>query len=271
MAQLLRTEWLKLKNYPAFWWLMGISLLSYPGINGFFYFIYKMASSRTDSEGGLINLLIGNPYSFPEIFRTVAYTSSYFVFIPAILILLQISNEFTYKTNRQNIIDGWSRRQFMTAKLLGVVLVSALILFIYLVFIFLIGFFASSDIKADSFNLVYYAGLFGLQVFSQLSLAFLLGLLMRRAFIALGIFIFYMLIFENILVGIFKLKANDAGRFLLLEVSDRLTPVPEFIGRINEAGYLKSLDMINEHVFITIIYTFIFWLLAFWVYKKRDL
>jgi ABC-type transport system involved in multi-copper enzyme maturation permease subunit len=271
MIQLLRTEWLKLKNYPAFWWLMGISLLCYPGINGFIYLIYDIASSQRNESGEMINQLIGKPFSFPEIFRSVAHVSSYFVFIPAVLILMQISNEFTYKTNRQNIIDGWSRRQFMTAKFLGVLLVSVLILMIYVAFVLVVGYITTDHINASSWKMAHYTALFGLQVFSQLSLAFLLGLILRRAFIALGIFIFYMLIFENILVGILRWKANDAGRFLFLEVSDRLTPAPAFFGQLDTAAYTKSLEQINTQVWITIIYTILFWVAAFRIYEKRDL
>jgi ABC-2 type transport system permease protein len=271
MMQLLYTEWLKLRRYPAFWWLMGITFLSYPGMNGLMYSFYKNFTSDNQEGGKMVSMLLGEPFAFPEIFRTVAYTSSLFVFIPAILMLMQISNEFTFKTNRQNIIDGWSRRQFMWAKFMGVLLVSVIVFLIYVVVVLIIGSINTEVMQPNAWKLSYYAGLFGLQVFSQLSLAFLLGLIMRRAFIALGIFIFYMLILENMLVGILKWKANDAGRFLFLEVSDRLTPAPAFIGQLDEAAYKHSLELVNQHVWITLVYTAIFWVLAFRIYEKRDL
>ena len=271
MIQLLHTEWLKLRKYPAFWWLMGITFLSYHGMNGLMYAIYKGITSDKQQEGKIVSMLLGQPFAFPEVFRTVAYASSLFVFIPAILMLMQISNEFTYKTHRQNIIDGWSRRQFMTAKLMGVLLVSFVVFFVYLAVVLAIGYINTEVVQPNAWKLSYYAGLFGLQVFSQLSLAFLLGLILRRAFIALGIFIFYMLILENMLVGILKWKANDAGRFLFLEVSDRLTPAPAFFGQLDEVAYKHSLDLVNEHVWLTILYTIVFWVIAFRIYEKRDL
>jgi ABC-type transport system involved in multi-copper enzyme maturation permease subunit len=142
---------------------------------------------------------------------------------------------------------------------------------IYLGFVLLVGFQSTDKIVSNSWSLAYYAGLFGLQVFSQLSLAFLLGLLFRRAFIAMSVYLFYMLIFENILVGIFKWKANDIGRFLPLEVSDRLTPAPAFFGQIDEKAYNYSLGLVHQHVWLTIIYTILFWVLAFRLFEKRDL
>ncbi|MFK5126651.1 hypothetical protein, partial [Klebsiella pneumoniae] len=42
--------------------------------------------------------------------------------------------------------------------------------------------------------------LFFIQTFAQLSIAFLLAYLVKKAFMALGIFLFYYLIVENILV-----------------------------------------------------------------------
>lgn len=40
MAHIVRTEWLKIKKYPAFWWVMGITALTYPGVNTIFVYEY---------------------------------------------------------------------------------------------------------------------------------------------------------------------------------------------------------------------------------------
>lgn len=271
MFHLIRTEWLKIKNYPGFWWIMGVTLLSYPGINGLFYFIYKEQTTQKTQGAEVIKFLMGNPFEFPEVFRTVAYSSSLFVFIPAILIIMLITNEYTYKTNRQNVIDGWSRNQFLIAKFFNVVIISALVVLLYLAVTLVIGFINTPKTTAESWKLVNYTGLFALQVFQQLSFAFLLGLLIRRAFIALGVFIFYKIILENIAMGIMTKYAKDAGRFLLTEVSDRLTPVPAFLGRLDKDAYAKTLGMINQHVLLSLAYLIVFWVLVFWIYKKRDL
>jgi ABC-type transport system involved in multi-copper enzyme maturation permease subunit len=271
MLYLLRTEWFKIKNYPGFWWIMGVTLLSYPGINGLFYFIYNDRVNDKSDGAKIIKMLVGNPFEFPEVFRTVAYSSSLFVFIPAILIIMLITNEYTYKTNRQNVIDGWSRNEFLIAKFYNVVIVSLLVVALYLTITLVIGFINTPVTNPESWKLVNYTGLFALQVFSQLSFAFLLGLLIRRAFIALGIFIFYKIILENIASGIMGRYAKDTGRFLFTEVSDRLTPVPAFLGKLDKDAYAKTLGLINQHVLLSIAYLIVYWALVFWVYKKRDL
>ncbi|HMO33612.1 MAG TPA: ABC transporter permease subunit [Lacibacter sp.] len=271
MLSLLRTEWLKIRNYPGFWWVTGLTLLSYPGINSLFYFIYKQQVNSKEMAGQVVQMLVGNPFAFPEVFRTVAYTSSVFIFIPAILIIMLISNEFTFKTHRQNIIDGWSRGEFLLAKFFNVVIITLLVTALNAAVTLVIGYLNKEAGTEPYWKLAHYTALFGLQVFSQLSFAFLLGLLIRRAFIALGVFIFYMMILEQIAMGLLKQFARDAGRFLPLEVSDRITPVPAFLGRLNEKVYEKSLQLVNEHVWYTLLYTGVFWLLCLWIYKKRDL
>src|SRR6187431_330058 len=118
MFSLLKTEWLKIRNYPAFWLLIGLCLLSYPGINYIFLKAFESIVKKENAAGKMISVLLGKPFSFPEVWHTSAYLISVFVFIPSVLIIMLITNEYTYKTNRQNIIDGWSRRDFMFAKLL---------------------------------------------------------------------------------------------------------------------------------------------------------
>ncbi len=271
MINLLKTEWLKIKKYPAFWWIIGITALSYPGINYIFHGIYENLTQKKDQAARIAKMLIGNPFSFPEAWHTVAYFSSWFVFIPAVVVIMLVTNEYGYKTHRQNIIDGWSRNQFMAAKLIDILLVSLLITALYIAVSIIIGFTNSSGGTTDKWSLSYYAALFALQTVSQLSIAFLVGFLVKRAFIALGIFIFYFIVLENILVGIARVKAHDIGRFLPIEISDRLIPVPAFLGKFDKESYDKALAAVNPHILYTIILTAIIWLICFRVNSRRDL
>lgn len=51
MITLIRTEWLKMRKYNAFWWIIGITALSYPGINYMFYKIYEDITNRPSNVG----------------------------------------------------------------------------------------------------------------------------------------------------------------------------------------------------------------------------
>jgi hypothetical protein len=103
-----------------------------------------------------------------------------------------------------------------------------------------------------------------------------LGLLVRKAFIAYGLFIFYGMIVESMAGAFFKFKIQkfggvDYGQFLPLEISDRLIPVPAFIGRLDETDYKLALAAVDKHIAYSIVFVFLTWLLSFYIFKKRDL
>ncbi len=271
MGSLLRIEWLKIKKYPAFWWMLGIVALTYPGVNLLFYSFYTSLTTRKDFTSTVAKSLFGNPFAFPETWHSVAFFSSVFVIVPAILVIMIITNEYVYKTHRQNIIDGWSRDQFVTSKILDVFIISIVATIMYIATATGYGLTVIDNNKSSWSEEIRYLPLFFLQTFAQLTIAFLLGFLIKRAFIALGAFLFYFLIVENTIIGFAK-KFNIRGsRFLPLEISDRIIPGPKFFSRFDEGGYARSLSLINEHIVYTIVLTAAIWWLCFIVYRKRDL
>jgi ABC-2 type transport system permease protein len=271
MKNLINTEWLKLRKYRAFWWMTGIIMLSYPGINYIFYQIYQSLLNKPGPTGQMVTMLVGNPFTFPEVWHTVAYASSIFIFIPSLIVIMFITNEYTYKTHRQNIIDGWSRKQFLTAKLIDVALITLLITILFTLVALVIGSVNSTSNTGSMWENSKYIFLFAVQAFSQLSIAFFIAFMARKAFIALGIFLFYFIILEPVIVGLAKWKANDVGKFMPLEISDRIIPVPAFLGRFDEASYKAALASINQHVVYSIVLAGLVWALCYWLNSKRDL
>jgi ABC-type transport system involved in multi-copper enzyme maturation permease subunit len=274
---IIKTEWLKLKNYLSFWLLLLATAVSYPGINAIVYFGYDESTKPKNQSRQLLKMLLGNPFHFPEVYHTTAYLSSFFTFIPAIVVIMLITNEYQFRTHRQNIIDGWQKNTFIWGKFISVVLVSVLVTLFFFFVATAIGFIATKDpAKVEMFTKGKYIGLFFLQIFTQLSFAFLLGLLVRKAFIAYGLFIFYGMIVESMAGAFFKFKIQkfggvDYGQFLPLEISDRLIPVPAFIGRLNETDYKLSLAAVDKHIAYSIVFVVLTWLLSFYIFKKRDL
>ena len=153
-------------------------------------------------------------------------------------------------------------------------IVAVIATLVYIVVSASFGIYADSSLTGQWSSQLQYIPLFLLQTFAQLSIAFLLGYLIKKAFIALGIFLFYYLIIENIATTYAKFKLNDIGRFLPFEISDRLIPSPAFFGRFGKdakEGYEHALKAIPEHVVYTIILTTGIWLICYAVHKRRDL
>lgn len=275
MLLLLKIEWLKIKKYPAFWWMLGIVTLTYPGVNMMFHNIYEQITHRKDVTGNIAKFLLGNPFAFPEAWHSVGYFSSWFVMVPAILVIMLVSNEYNFKTHRQNVIDGWSRNEFVTSKLLDVFIVTLVATVMYVLVAAIFGFYYSDSINVSRWNEeLQYIPLFMLETFAQLSIAFLLGFLLRKAFIALGIYFFYLIIVENVAKAYLAFKGLSFGQYLPLEISNRLVPRPNFLGRINpesNEAYKKMLSEINIHVLLTLLLTAFIWWICYKVYQRKDL
>jgi ABC-2 type transport system permease protein len=274
MLSLIKIEWLKIKKYPAFWWMVGIVFLTYPGINYMFYYGYQEMTGKPDVMARMLKFALGEPLGFPEAWHSIAFFSSIFVVVPAILVIMLATNEYTYKTHRQNIIDGWSRNEFTTAKLIDVFIVSFVITIVYVLTTLYFALTTNSDNASRWIEQLQYIPLFLLQSFAQLSIAFMLGFLIRKAFIALGIFMFYYLIVENVLIGISKWQKLGFSDYLPFQVSDNLIPPPAFINRFGADAmeyYNKALDAIPYHIVYTLILTAIIWLICYRLNSKKDL
>ncbi len=221
MLQLLKVEWMKVKHYRTFWVLSLLYLISIYGVN---YVAYQIQDARP-KKNDMADMLIGNPpFQFPEVWQTVTYMSSFLLFIPGLLMIISFTNEYSYKTHRQNIIDGWSRRQFILVKMM-LTLVLAVVSTI-MVFFTALGFGLFEGNAALSLENVQYLGYFFVQALSYSAAALLFGLLFKRSGIAIGVFFLYALVLENMLAGLLNRYVNNVGRFLPLETTDNLIPFP---------------------------------------------
>src|SRR5271155_4970554 len=121
MIKTLQVEWLKIRSYRTFWILLAITVVSIPA---FSYMLFNLMNNSFPKVKG--KSVLGSPFAFPDAWQTVAWNSSLLFIVPAILIITLTTNEFTYRTHRQNVIDGWSRGQFIGVKLIEVLLLAIL-------------------------------------------------------------------------------------------------------------------------------------------------
>lgn len=273
-SRLLLTEWLKVRRYWAFWAVLGLVLIAYPGISYLFYTGYQDIRGSNTQMDAMLKFMVGSPFGFPEVWHTLAYIASFLVFIPSVLVIMLITNEYQYRTQRQNILDGWSRDQFIWAKCWDIAALSLVLTVVYAGVVLVTGFVNPDIALAGIATKSHYIGLFALITFNQLTIAFLFGFLFKRALLALGFFLFYFLIPENILIQLSRWKWHTGNwhHYLPMEVSDRLIPPPPYLGRITEsADYQIMLDSIPKHIFVSILYTGLIWFFCFWWLRRKDL
>lgn len=227
MTHLLKIEWLKIKGYRTFWVLAIFFLVSIFGAN-YLWYSFKGAIVQNNKQ---VNVIVGAPFDFPNVWHTVSYISSFLLFIPGLIIITSVTNEFSFKTHRQNIIDGWTRLQFVQVKIALLVILSL----ISAVFVFLTAlFFGTISGSAFSVAKVEYVGYYFIQMVSYSMVALLFSLLIKRSGLAIGAFFLYSLIIENTLSAIINkyyrkgIKLNGPGDYLPLNATDNLIPFPFF-------------------------------------------
>lgn len=218
MLHLLKLEWLKVKNYKAFWIFLALYVIGLFSIN---YIAFQL---QLEIKKNNVPLEVF-PYGFPKAYQTIAWVSSWLLYFPGMLMILVISNEYSFKTHRQNIIDGLTRRQFITGKILfGVVL--AIITTISCAIIAM-GFGTASANKI-SFSGFENIGYCFIQSLCYIFLAMILAVLLRRSGLAMAIFFLYGLVFEQLIGTFLDSKVFDSHvvfYYMPLEASDVLIPI----------------------------------------------
>ena len=267
MLRLLYIEWLKVKNYRTFWILLVLMTVSIPS---FCYIVFDQTDNSFPKFKG--KSILGSPFSFPEVWATVPWFSSLVLFIPAVLIITLVTNEFAFKTHRQNVIDGWSRAQFMAVKIVEVIILSVYITILVFITCLVFGYASAKPGEVfDAFNNSRYIGFFFIEAISYCMVALVISLLIKRAGLSMGVYFLYAIVLEQIIVQLARRYANDIGRFLPLEVTDRLIPQP-FIQKFRGAEAAKALEN-GIPIFLTIsaIYLVLYVFLCIYKFRKSDL
>jgi len=226
MKALLEIEWMKIRHYRTFWILFALFIISVFGLN---MIVFKIKQAIDDTDP-LLKALTGGPFSFPEVWKTVGWMTGWLLYFPGFIMIFLVTNEFTYRTHRQNIIDGWSRRQFVGVKLVMAGILALICTFMMVLASLVFGFAAGSTFDAGNLEYILY---FFLTSYVYMLFAFILALLLRRAALSVGIFFIYALIFDNLLSGFVSSQTKTPlGSYIApLQVADDLFPIP-FLGRV---------------------------------------
>ena len=231
MINLLKIEWLKIKNYTAFK-VMGIFFIV--GILLANYVVYMFNKNVIQESGGSMILGSFQPYSFESTWQTTSYTSGFLLLLPAMLLIMLLTNEFAFRTNRQNVIDGWSRHEFISVKLVMALLIA--VSSTLLVMVTALGFGLGSK---TTFSLIGFShiGYFFLKALTYNLFAVLISVLVKKTGFAIGLFFIYVGA-ENFasqmlnLLGM-KLKMDmktdlgSLGNYLPMNAADGLLTFPE--------------------------------------------
>lgn len=239
------------------------------------------------TEGFQINLKEQGIYNFPGIWNFTTWIVAILKIFLGLIIVFSICQEFTNRMFKQNTIDGLSRGEFITSKLITIfifTLISTVVVFI-LTLILGFSYSESTDSKLvyeEMFFILHYF----LKLFAFFSFLMFISVLFRKSiFVLLALFLWWIL--EAILSGVesfikFKGLANEQAaevmkesfffsKILPLESMSQLLPNP--IMRLKAAkifGVPYQFQYPTESVIACIIWCALFIFGSYWILKKRD-
>ena len=135
MLSNLKIEWMKIKNYRMFQvfsilYMLGILVIIYIFYKVYISFIGELQKTMTGVKTEGQDML--QLFSTDNLPYTVVFWTSLLLYLPGMIIINLFINEVNFKTNRQNIIDGWKRETFILTKIALIACMAAAIMILNL-------------------------------------------------------------------------------------------------------------------------------------------
>ena len=270
MKRLILLEWTKFKKNTVIQLLMLFFFLFLPAC---MYFVSLMPD--IDLPAFLPNKKTF--FQFPSIWEYLGYAGNWivFFFIGVISIYL-ISIEVSNKTMRQSIINGMTRNEFFTSKLITILILSLVATLYYTLLSLSIGFFNSEDASlASAFDNDWAMGRFFLMSFAYTVFAMFLAYLFRKAGLAVFFYVSYIMIIEP-LVRLYLIEKIDKAswtRYFPMNSVEDLMPLPalKYASAIPTDIDFAFLLTYKQATILSLIYCALFLGISYYMFIKRDI
>jgi len=253
---MIRAELRKILPYRTVWFILLL-------------YVVLLALFVSVGGGVVINgKAIGNTlYAFPALWHKLAYVASYFTLLLGILLIILITDEFQFRTFRQQVIDGSSAATLVQGKLAVAGLLTAFGMLVVLAVGLFYGFTRSPESGGQAGQELGAVLLYGVQTLGYLALAALLGFLLRKSGPAILAFMLYAWVVEPVL----RLLVPDAiDRYFPTKVFSSLTPTPgqELLDTVTgPSGAMLPAQALP----LALAYAALFWGLSYLLLRNRDL
>lgn len=267
MSYIYRITSRKLFKSRTFWVMLLLYVLSMSAlIFGVESFINKIAENA--SKNSPIPIPRFSIYAFPYIWQNLSYLSGFLKLFLALILIVFVSAEYSYKTNRQHIMNGMSRESYFFSQLLFLVGMAAFSTILLLLLSLILGFQHTSEISLGLlFSKSYFLLAYFLELLAFLSIAFFIANLLKRSGLSILFFLLLYIVLEPI--ARFYLPEIIAQNMPFKLIGD-LIDVPNsslmMLFGLNFRNYIDTFDLI-----FTVFYTVLFITLSYLLIKKRDL
>lgn len=235
---------------------------------------------KPQMNGIEINFIEMGALNFPVIWHNIAWLIGFGKFFLAVIVINNISNEYSFGTFKQNTIDGLSRLEFFSSKLyMNLLFVFASTLLVYGIVMGLGVTFAETiePMAGIEFLFAYF-----IEILAFVAMAMFLAFLLKKSTFAILI-IFVLYIVELILKGLeafFLFKPSADGKeytyitsFLPLSSNGNIIDYPPVsLTQFLTTGKLFTSSAVQwEYLCVSILYIIVFFGLSYILIKKRDL
>lgn len=207
-------------------------------------------------------------YSLPFVWHNLTFVGGFFKIFLAIIVLNFITTEFGHKTIRQNIMMGMSRSRFLFSKVFFVLILSFLSTFILFISGAVLGILHTENLTvAMFFDKIEFLPAYFLELFTFCSLALMLGFLIQRSVLAIGLLALYYYIIEPVAASMLP---DTISKYLPVESMGNLIDIPnsslmKMFG-VNFREFISVPD-----IYISILYCLLFIGIAYLVVVKKRL
>lgn len=249
-------------------------------------FISAIASIEFDFANVNFRIADQGIFNFPYIWHFNTYIAAILKIFLAIVIVSMMSNEYSYRTLKQNLIDGLSKKEFITSKFLTVLLFALIsTLFVFVVSMILGLIF--SDYKEISiiFSDLEYLLAYFIKLVGFFSFCMFLGIWVKRSAFAIGFLVIWQIIegliaiaFQyinvktevNLFESVYNFLPLDAMSDLIKEPFTRLGAVQSAANQLGEE-FSKNYDVSLFPILIVSAWTCLFVYWSYALLKRRDL
>ncbi len=267
MLHLLRIDLKKLLDYRTFWIIVGLYffMLCMGAASGMEFL--KWLARVIDGFGQSIKINRVPLYHFPDVWQNLAWSGGLLKMGLAVMTVISITNEYTYRTVRQNIIDGLSRSEFLISKVMTNLVLAALSMVMVFLIAGVTGLIYSPQLEFPyGFTGIGFYPAYFLEVFAFLSFALMLGVFIQRSgltiIVLLNSYLIELIIKENI-----DQYLPNIIPFFPLESIMNLVPMPFARYALQEIRDYVTV----ESVLIALMWTVLFNYFAYLKLKKSDI
>jgi len=226
-------------------------------------------------------------FNFPYIWHFNTYMAAILKFFLLLVIVSMIADEYSYKTLKQNLIDGLSKKEFILSKFYTVIVFSLISTVFVFVISLILGLMYSdyNELSIIVTDLEYLIAFFT-KLVGFFSMGLFFGILVKRAAFAIGTMVVWFIgegIFKGYLLWgfgdlkntsdtvefILQLLPGEAISNLIKQPFSRLGAVKTLANTMGKTFDKPEVEL--SAIFIVFVWTFIFIYISYSLLKKRDL